>query len=393
MAKVSIKTVLWIVAGLAMGPAVGLGLARFAYALLVPGMQTDLSWSYTDAGAMNTANSVGYLIGALIASRTATQFGAKRSFLASLLLTAVSLLTSGLTASFTLLLFLRVIAGITGAVAFVIGAAFTIAAVPRDKPAWVPVAMGIYLGGAGLGIFVSAIVVPPLLILAGWRGGWIILGAASLAGSAACMPALRRTQALTPRPPGAGQKGWSPTFLLPAILSYGLFAAGYIAYMTFIIAYLRGRGFTPLNVSVFWAVLGAASLFAALTWSSLLARVKAGWGIVATLSVVTVGALLPILIDGEAAAFLSALLFGGSFLAVVSSVTSFAGRTVKPHALTTVMAVLTVAFGLGQSIGPILSGAISDGPHGIQIGLLLSAGILLIAAIVAAFQHEPKASD
>ena len=47
-----------------MGPAVALGLARFAYALLLPAMRADLSWSFADAGAMNTANAVGYLAGA-----------------------------------------------------------------------------------------------------------------------------------------------------------------------------------------------------------------------------------------------------------------------------------------------------------------------------------------
>jgi hypothetical protein len=58
-------TPLWVVFGLAMGPAVALGLARFAYALLLPSMRTDRGWSFADAGAMNTANAAGYLAGAL----------------------------------------------------------------------------------------------------------------------------------------------------------------------------------------------------------------------------------------------------------------------------------------------------------------------------------------
>ncbi|MGH9054723.1 MAG: YbfB/YjiJ family MFS transporter [Acidimicrobiales bacterium] len=52
-------------AGLALGPAVALGLARFAYALLLPAMRTDLHWSYTQAGALNTANALGYFAGAI----------------------------------------------------------------------------------------------------------------------------------------------------------------------------------------------------------------------------------------------------------------------------------------------------------------------------------------
>ena len=44
---------LWTAAALALGAAVSLGLARFAYAMLLPPMRADLGWSYTTAGAMN----------------------------------------------------------------------------------------------------------------------------------------------------------------------------------------------------------------------------------------------------------------------------------------------------------------------------------------------------
>jgi hypothetical protein len=55
------RTSLWIVAGLSMGPVIALGLARFAYALLLPAMRGELGWSYADAGAMNAANAAGHL--------------------------------------------------------------------------------------------------------------------------------------------------------------------------------------------------------------------------------------------------------------------------------------------------------------------------------------------
>lgn len=59
-------------------------------------------------------------------------------------------------------------------------------------------------------------------------------------------------------------------------------------------------------------------------------------------------------------------------VATVAAVTSFARRAAKPHAWNSAIAALTVAFGVGQCIGPVLSGALSD--------------------IVAAFQPEPEAS-
>src|SRR5580693_5070556 len=101
-------TLLWIVAGLAMGPAVALGLARFAYALLLPTMRADLSWTYANAGAMNTANAAGYLAGALIAAPIIRRFGVKQIFFRSMVATALGVGASGLTSQFTALLCLRV---------------------------------------------------------------------------------------------------------------------------------------------------------------------------------------------------------------------------------------------------------------------------------------------
>ena len=54
----------WIVLGLALAPVVALGFSRFAYALLLPPMRDALGWNFTQAGGINTANAIGYVVGA-----------------------------------------------------------------------------------------------------------------------------------------------------------------------------------------------------------------------------------------------------------------------------------------------------------------------------------------
>jgi hypothetical protein len=49
-----------------MSPLVAIGLARFAYALLLPPMRAELAWPYSQGGAMNTANAARYLAGAIL---------------------------------------------------------------------------------------------------------------------------------------------------------------------------------------------------------------------------------------------------------------------------------------------------------------------------------------
>lgn len=382
-------TPLWVIFGLAMGPVVALGFARFGYALLLPPMRADLGWSFADAGSMNTANAAGYLAGAFIAARIGRRFGDKVAFKFGLLSTAVAIGASGLTGNFIVLLVLRLLAGLTGAIAFIGGAGLTSAAAAGGSRSRAPTLLGVYFAGAGIGITASALAVPPLLAV-GWRAGWLALGALGLAATIYGWLVLSRTPE-TVYGANNTRGGWSARFMACKLVSYALFGAGYIAYATFIIAHLRNsEGFDSGSITAFWAILGLAAIAAAFAWGPILGRLRGGWGAAATIGTVTVGAALPLLWHGPTAAYLSSILFGGSVLAVIAAVTSFARRAAKPHAWTAAIGALTIAFGIGQCIGPVLSGALSDGPNGIRAGLWVSVGILAMATVIAASQPEPR---
>lgn len=149
--------------GLALGPAVALGLARFAYALLLPAMRTDLGWSFATAGAMNTANALGYLAGALVAAPLARRLGAPRLFVAGMAVTAVALAATAGTGNLTLLILLRLVAGISGAAVFIAGAALAARLGSGARPGQAALLLGIYFAGGGFGIVVSGLAIPPLL--------------------------------------------------------------------------------------------------------------------------------------------------------------------------------------------------------------------------------------
>ena len=90
----------WLIAALSLGPAVSNSFARFAYALLLPAMRAELELSYSQAGALNTANALGYLAGALIAARYASRVGNRRMFRAGMIVTVTALMGSGLAETF-----------------------------------------------------------------------------------------------------------------------------------------------------------------------------------------------------------------------------------------------------------------------------------------------------
>src|SRR5260370_1274093 len=121
-------------------------------------MRTDLKWSYTQAGGMNTANALGYLAGALAAAITTAAIGERRTFALSFTLTATSILASGFTTSYVLLLLLRGLGGAAGAVLFISGGAL---AAPVANPSRSP---GLVLG-------VSFALVSPRCGFSGFRMG------------------------------------------------------------------------------------------------------------------------------------------------------------------------------------------------------------------------------
>jgi predicted MFS family arabinose efflux permease len=377
-----------IACGLALGPTVALGFARFAYALLLPVMRQDLNWSYSLAGGMNTANALGYLIGALAAAPIMRAIGARVAFIGALVLTALALLASGSSDVYAWLLVARTIAGIGGAIIFVTGGALT-SHVASSVPNQSGLLLTTYYAGAGFGILLSGISLP-FAIQAGsdWRFLWVALGIAALViGFISSLTAWRLPDQ---RVQTSSASSVSPWILAWSFAAYFCFALGYIAYMTFSVAFIRANGAGTLEVATFWAVLGIAAMLAPTVWSAPITRWPAARGLSATLATVAVGAGLPLISSALPVMLVSAVCFGGSFLSVVAATTALARRYLPSHAWSAGIALFTVVFAAGQSLGPLVSGMLSDGAGGLRAGLGWSAVVLALGASIALVQAPPK---
>jgi predicted MFS family arabinose efflux permease len=59
-----------------------------------------------------------------------------------------------------------------------------------------------------------------------------------------------------------------------------------------------------------------------------------------------------------------------------------------PQAWPTAIAAMTISFGVGQTLGPLAVGAITDALGSLSYALNVSAGLLALGAILAAFQGK-----
>jgi predicted MFS family arabinose efflux permease len=366
---------------LAMGAAVSLGLARFSYALLLPPMRAELGWSYFTAGAMNTVNAVGYLVGALLLPRLLARLDARMLFLAGGWGAALLLAAHGLARSDALLYLLRGLTGVASAATFISGGllAARLGQVPGAKPSLV---LGLYYGGTGLGIVASSLLVPPLA----WPMAWQALAAAAVLATL-LMAWGTAPLASEPTPPAAHGEGFRPRDFAFGLAGYLMFGLGYIGYMTFIVTLLRERGASAGTVVAFYVLLGLGVIASSWLWAPLLHRFRGGQPLALLNALLALATLLPVLSVHPLAVFASGALFGSVFLSLVASTTALVRHNLPPAAWPAGIAAFTSIFAAGQIVGPSLVGWVADGAGGLARGLAVSAGVLALGASLATRQR------
>lgn len=375
---------------LALGPAVSNGFARFGYGLILPAMQSDLGWNYTAAGWINTANAIGYLAGALLALGCSAAIGPARLFQYGMVVTAAAVALSGFTDDFATLIALRVLAGIGGAPVFIAGGAMAATLFASDSSRNA-LAIALYFGGAGAGLLLTALLLPPLLEVGGaasWPHAWQALGALSIVS---LLPAWWGARQITDAPRESGEMVFPPcSRLLPSLSGYFLFAAGYIVYMTFVVAWMRANGSGVAAVVATWGVLGVAVMASPFVWRRVLAAYANGVPLGLASMATGLAVVLPFAVAGWGGLLLSAAVFGLSFFIAPTAVTSFSKKNMPRAQWSAAVALYTTAFAVGQTLGPIGAGWIADASGGLSAGLLAGAALLLVGGALGFFQREIK---
>lgn len=370
---------------LSLSGTVVLGICRFAYALVLPDMRASLGWNYAEAGFMNTVNAAGYLAGALAAAAFIRRYGPFAGVWWGTLIATVALFVSGASGNFLVLSAARAVAGFAAALAFVGGGTLA-ATIAQTDPRRSSLLLGLFYTGPGTGIMLSGLLTPSLLAHLGPGSWWMIwLMLAGVATLCCALLPLGRVDAVPPAPDATAAPVRIRDFL-PIQIGYFLFGAGYIAYLTFMIAWVRDAGGGPFAQSLFWCLIGVGAFAGPWTWSSLLTRAKSGNGTALLNAITMVGVALPLIDSSPLMLGVSAMVFGNAFPAVVTSTTAFVRNNFEPHAWPKAIAIMTIAFSIGQTLGPVLTGAITDAVGSLSSALVVSAAMLAVGAVAAAFQ-------
>lgn len=384
---------------LALGSAIALGLARFSYGLLLPVMREDLDWSYLVAGSMNTANALGYLIGALSSPAMMRRMTVHQFFIAASIITGIFLFLSGCTEQTVWLFGYRLLTGIASAWIFVAGGVLIsqLGSIHSNRSGLL---LGIFYAGPGLGIVLSSIVLPFFNDLGfkinwehSWQLSWYALGVICILLTLILIRPVISIPAIPPKP--AGHSHTPLKSYIPVLAAYFMFGVGYIGYMTFVIALLKQLGLSANTLHIFYAVLGFAVMASSRLWAQMLDRFKGGQSLAILNTLLGIASLIPALIAIYdvplsplilVSIFISGILFGGVFLSAVASTTAFVKHNMPPSDWVGGITAFTSIFAAGQIIGPTIAGWISDGQGGLARGLLFSGIALLLGGLIASRQ-------
>lgn len=372
---------LWPAFGLGLGVAAGNGFARFSYALVLPAMRDDLHWSYAEAGWLNTANAIGYVLGAVSGYGLLRRLRPSQLFIWGLLLTFVTLSVTGLRADLAWLTGTRLLSGIGAAWVFACGGAL-VAARYQTHPELRGTATGLFFAGGGIGIALAGLVVNPTLAYLGsrgWPSAWLLLG--GLAALASVWPFLEARR-IGGTANVASSGAMKLQGLMPSLLAYFMFACGYIVYMTFIFAWIRDRQLSWQFGTAVWLVLGCAVALSPFIWRRALDTWNPAVTLAASCAAMLLGALLPLVSASAPSLLASAGCFGLGMFIAPSSVAVLVRRTMAPDQWAKGITFFTAVFSVGQSIGPIFAGWIADRAS-LNASMLLGAALLGIASCLA----------
>lgn len=353
-----------------------LGIARFAYTPLLPLMQQQAGLGVAAAGWLAAINYAGYLSGAVLASLISDLVLKDRLYRIGMVLAILSTLVMGLSTDLVVWAVSRYVAGLTSAAGLLLGTGLIMNWLIRHQHRS---ELGIHFAGIGLGIVGCAGAVMLFTPWLDWRAQWFAFTAL---GCLLLVPALRwlpapDTSGLTTS--GTVMRDQPPSRLYLRIFMAAYFCAGfgYVVSVTFIVAIVNQLPGLAGQGNLVFLAIGVGAAPACINWDLIARRTGDLNALILAALLQIVGIVLPVLVTGLWAALFGALLFGGTFIGMVSLVLSMAGRY-YPTRPAKMMGKMTLTYGVAQIIGPAVTGMIGAALGSYNAGLYVAAAVMLV---------------
>lgn len=357
----------WIVVAATM---VSQAFGRFAYALVLPSVQRDLDISYTLAGGLGTLNLAAYLASSFGIAWLSTRIPPDRIMRIGIWICVVGLAGMWWSPNLGVVVTAMLITGAAGAWIWIPAPAVSSSLVPPERRAF---AIGTIGTGIGVG-FVSAGWVASL-VGDEWRAVYRFETLVAIVTAVGLWRFLR-----VPAEPEATRPSLRALASVPhwrlVFATYGGFGLSMSLFVNFLVARLQeDSGFRASTAALVFSTFGVASIFGGPLYGAVSDR--SGRRPALVVGYATMGAsALVVLVGTGPWPWLAAVAFGLAFTGVPATTAAYLRDHLTARQFGSAFGIITLAFGVGQLLGPQIGGYLGDtlGSFGM---------VFLIAAFVA----------
>ena len=349
-----------------------MGLGRFAFTALLPDMQAAAGFGDGEAGVMAALNLAAYLVGVIWAGRM-RRVDQPRLFRLALAGAVVAVAAMGLPLGVIGWDAVRLLAGLTSGLLFVLATAFVL----ESGAALGPSGAALHFAGVGTGIAFSGLVAASI---GDWRAGWGVLALVGLALAAVGTGLPGKGAAFVAATASRPRGSIRPSLLFGLlVVAYSLEGLGYIVSGTFLVAILRRLPETAALAPYAWIVAGLSAIVSPLVWSRLAHAIGPWWALAIAYVVQAVGIAAP-LGGTVAGALVAASSFGFTFIGITGVSIALAAR-LQPGGASAATAAVTVGYGIGQVVGPWAAGMLAAASDGFALPLVGAATAVALSAV------------
>lgn len=355
-----------------------IGVARFAYTPMIPEMAEEVGLTDALAGYLATANYAGYLVGALWISFISNLALKARLFKVGLLVSVVSSAAMGFTASELAWYVLRFLSGLSSAAGMLLGAGLLMHWLMKHNRSAV---LGSFFSGLGIGIVITAITAKLIGPYLSWAMQWQVYALITLQLILPVfrwLPDFSEEQSLAGKAQSDSQR--SRAFLPLLQIAYFCSGIGYVVSATFLVAIaestpeLQGHGW------LIWLVTGISCAPASALWDRVMDKTDPWTALLIAFFLKAMSLIILILSQDLLAVSISAVLYGASFIGIVSMMLSMVGR-LFPDNPSKPMSRMTFSYGVAQMIGPALVGYMATHYGNFENGLILTLLVVVVGAL------------
>ena len=356
------------------------GIARFAYTPLLPTMIEDAGLSHFWGGWLATINYAGYLAGALLSMSIRDLQVKDRLYRLGLIMAIATTAAMGLTDNIWLWAILRFLSGLSSAAGMLLASGLVMHWLMRHG---YRAELGVHFAGLGLGISLAAITVWGMERMLPWDTQWLVLAAIGLVlliPAWGWLPSPKQTMATAKIQPRSAPQ-LSPFFMRMFLAAYFFAGIGYVITATFIVAIvedlpgLKGQG--PLA----FLILGLAAAPAGALWDLSARRFGYVPTLILAMFLQVPAIIMPILIPGLVSVLLSTMLFGATFMGVVSLVLTMAGL-LYPAQPAKLMGKMTLSYGAAQILAPAMAAQLAAFSGNYNASLYLPAASVALGGVL-----------